>query len=1058
MRRALRIALRAAGFTLNAALVAAVVAIALLLAVSRGFERERLRAFVERTLERALADAFTDPPQVSVGALEGALYPDLVLRDVRIARGGETPVRLDVVRVQLDLRSLADDRRVAIESLRIEGAEVSLGRDATGRFGLHGLETAPPGPKADEPAFAWPDLSVSLELHELVLDTCRIRLDFAQGDVVTQLTARADGSIHSLVWPKGAAPHWPADAAITLAVGPGQVSGRALEQANLTLRLADSYLWLDPSSLQSAFGRAELRGETDLAGWLDPTRPAFAKLDARFRQLDPGIPLERPRLRGDLTGHLALEAWLPPGAALAATVASGRLVLERSELGPLRVASAEVSGRLEQGHWELATAKLDANAARVRMTGHGGPDRIDELVAEIDATDLAVLAETAVALGAPDLGLAGAARLRASVQGPPASPTGRATLTATRLSVARVPLGALRADARLEPGGRVRVAPLTLDGPSLVASADGPVELAWVDGGVAIERLRLRARGLESAVVRGRIEAGAVRDLRVSVHGLDLTAPPPLLRDALDPGLGGTLSAEIVANGALPTPTLTGSAEWREPRWRDARLNGLDVLTATLEARSPEAILRARVSKAGRELVTLELRTPWDASFAAGAIFARDGTRLLVRGSDLDASVVRALWPEAPTGLDGYADATLELRGGPSGPRVTGELRVRDAFFDVPAIGQRFGPLTGRAVLADDALQLEDVRLASVDGGAAVLGGRLALDGLAPVGADLRLDVHAFELRREPDFSGRLDGAILLDGPLDALAAHGKLVLSQAHVKLTQQRNPLFKEIRVQQLASAPAGSIREEIPAIPPLLDGASIDVRLEIADDARLEGQGANVELEGRLDARKRPFEEARVLGQVESTRGSYRLYGKVFTIDRGRVVFTGRRVLDPDLDVAATHRVRDVNVRAVVSGTVSKPVLHLESDPPYPENDLLALLLFGRTTEELAQSQAGAFSVFVAQTAGAAALDTLGSAVGPALPIENFTVSATDSGDGASVGLGHYVTQDVYVQYDQDVTGAGGSRVRLDWKLTRRWSIETRVSTDGGSSADLIWTYDY
>jgi translocation and assembly module TamB len=1055
MRRALHRALAALGFALNAALVAAVVALALVLAVSRGFERERLRAVVELGLERALEGVFTEPPTVRVGALEGALYPELVLRDVRLERAGEAPVRLDAVRARLDLRALFGDRRVVIESLRIEGGEIALGRNADGRIGLRGLETAPPVPNAEERPFAWPHLGVSLELGELVLDACRVRLDFASGDAVTQLAARADGTLRALVWPEGAAPRWPADAAIGLAVGPGVVSGRALEGAKLTLRLADSYLWLDPSALTSAFGHAELRGETDLEGWLDPARPAFAKLETRFEQLDPGVPLERPALHGDLTGQLELEAWLPPGAALAATVASGRLVLERSQLGALRIAGAHVDGRLEEGRWELANGKLDANAARIRLTGRGDGERIDALVAELDATDLALLAETAVALGAPEPGLAGAARLRASLQGPLVAPTGEVTLAATQLAVSGVALGALRADARLLPDGRVRVAPLTLDGPSLVASADGPVELRRTGGGVTIDRLRLRARGLESVTARGRIEAGAARDLRVSLSGLDLAAPPPLLRDALDPRLGGTLSAEIVANGALPAPALAGSAEWRAPRWRDARF---DVLTATFDARPPEAVLHARVSGRGRELATLELRTPWDASFAAGAVLARDGTRIVGRANDLDASVVRALWPEAPTGLDGRADVTLELRGASPRPLVSGELKVRDAFLDVPVVGARFGPLAGRAVLAGDAVRIEDVRLASAHGGAATLAGQIALDGFTPVGADLHLDVRGFELRREPDFAGRLDGAVTVDGPLDALSARGKLVLSEARLKFTQQRNPLFKEIRVRQLANAPAGSIREEAPAIPPLLDGAAIDVRLEIADDARIEGQGANVALEGRLDARKRPFEETQVLGRIESTRGSYRLYGKLFTIDRGRVVFSGRHALDPDLDVSATHRVRDVNIHAVLSGTVSKPVLHLESDPPYPENDLLALLLFGRTTEELAQSQAGALSVFVAQTAGAAALDTLGSAVGPALPIENFTVSATDTGTGASVGLGHYVTQDVYVQYDQDVTGSGGSRVRLDWKLTRRWSIETRVSTDGNSSADLIWTYDY
>lgn len=85
-------------------------------------------------------------------------------------------------------------------------------------------------------------------------------------------------------------------------------------------------------------------------------------------------------------------------------------------------------------------------------------------------------------------------------------------------------------------------------------------------------------------------------------------------------------------------------------------------------------------------------------------------------------------------------------------------------------------------------------------------------------------------------------------------------------------------------------------------------------------------------------------------------------------------------------------------------------------------------------------------------------IGSAV-PFLPVENFVVTASEEGDSTAIGVGHYLTQDVYVQHDSAANGSSeASRMRLDWRLSRRWSVESRVSSDGNSSADLIWTWDY
>jgi len=70
----------------------------------------------------------------------------------------------------------------------------------------------------------------------------------------------------------------------------------------------------------------------------------------------------------------------------------------------------------------------------------------------------------------------------------------------------------------------------------------------------------------------------------------------------------------------------------------------------------------------------------------------------------------------------------------------------------------------------------------------------------------------------------------------------------------------------------------------------------------------------------------------------------------------------------------------------------------------------------------------------------------------------VSTAETGSGTTLGASRYVTPDIYLHYDDDVGASQMRRVRVDWRLTKQFTLESRVSSDGNSSADLIWTYDY
>jgi len=428
-----------------------------------------------------------------------------------------------------------------------------------------------------------------------------------------------------------------------------------------------------------------------------------------------------------------------------------------------------------------------------------------------------------------------------------------------------------------------------------------------------------------------------------------------------------------------------------------------------------------------------------------------------LHAADLDLAIAAPWLPSLVRGVSGSAAFDVELRGGRLEPEISGQLTVASATFDVPTLGQKLGPLEAKIRLEDHAVSIDTLSLAG-GRGAAKLSGMLELAGTTPVAADLTLDFLGFEVRHRQDLTGQLDGSLRIEGPLHGIGVRGTVALNDGRIRLTDQRSPLVREIRVTQMQNAPTTSIREGEPAKLDLFDNATLDVRLQVPRDTWIVGQGAHVEIEGVIEAHKRPRQPVLALGGLDVVQGNYRLQGRMFQIEQGHALFSGRTDFDPVLDALATTRVNDVKILATVGGTASAPTLRLESDPPHTQNDVLALLLFGRTSDSLAQPEASGLSSFAAAAAGSALLNQIGGAAGPHLPVDAFTVGAADQSSGTTIGAGRYVTQDVYVHYDHDIGGSSGGRIRVDWRLTKQFSVESRTSSDGNASADLIWTYDY
>jgi autotransporter translocation and assembly factor TamB len=1009
-------------------------------ALSRGWQRERVRAAVEAELSSALADAGIRG-ELRIGAITGPLYPRLELHDLTLRRDGVTLLRVGVADLELDLRRLYPERRVIVSRLLLQDAALSLAPDASGTWPweLEPAEATPvAGPDEERP--------FSLEIRELVIAAARVDGTWTQAGRPSHVSGTLAASLDTWALPRAGNPGWPASASASLALDPGLVGGRALLGAELAAALDGSRLRLAPSHLESAFGKLRVSGETDLAGWLDPSAPASAVLECDADSLDLAILLARPELAGNFGGRLRAEATHSPGTPLRDTRAELSLVLAKSRVGRVAIASGEVRASYDGGRWSLDRALIRSNAGRLSAQGHGDLDRIAALDAELEISDLGALAEIASA------DAHGAARAKLHLTGRWQAPVGSAELATRDLRVGDLALGSLRLHARSTEPDRYRIEPLVLEGPTLSVAADGPVLLRRIANGVRVERAKLRTPEGETLEASGSVSSESVNALRVEISRVALARVGSLA--GVRQPLGGHLSGVVTADGPLPRPALAGRLAWDAPQLGDVAADSISVDLVTRDG-----VLRAdgNIAARGRDLLRASFAMPWSARSDLSRALSRPETMLQISGTDLDLSLVQELAPATLKRVEGRASVRLELHGGTPEPSLDGELSIANAAWEIPALAQHFGPLDAHLVLDRESLRIDRFLLRAGDTGSAQLSGEVRLRDLEPAAADLQLAVHEFPFRWQTLLQATADGAIHIEGPPDALAARGLIRLSGLHYSLAGGTDPLLGEVTVRDSRITPRRS-RAPRESPPDLYDRASVDVKVDIASDGRVQGQGANLEIEGQLLAAKRPGAPLLVTGAIDTQRGSYRIRGKTFIVERTHVAFTGRPDLDPDLDVRAMHRVRDIRVYALVTGRASAPQIQLSSDPPYPQDDVLALLLFGKTRDELGQQQAGALQSALAGTAGAAALDSLTDKLGFDIPIDTVEVEDGATGGDTRVGLGGYLTEDVFVRYGRGIGADAESDVRVDWRFRKHWSVETSISTRGDSSADLVWTYDY
>jgi translocation and assembly module TamB len=237
------------------------------------------------------------------------------------------------------------------------------------------------------------------------------------------------------------------------------------------------------------------------------------------------------------------------------------------------------------------------------------------------------------------------------------------------------------------------------------------------------------------------------------------------------------------------------------------------------------------------------------------------------------------------------------------------------------------------------------------------------------------------------------------------------------------------------------------------------ALDLEVRMARNVWVRHPDAVAELRGQVRATKISGQELQLVGLTEIIRGWAAFQGRRFDFVRGDIRFIGGAKVDPALDIVAQYRLPQYTVDAVVGGTAQNPSLVLRSDPVLDQSDILALLVFGKTTKDLGRGEQLSLKQNALDVTSGFAAAKIGSAVAEAIGLDTL---GFDLGDfdfsGGRIGYGRYIGRRTYVSLSQELAGERGQKATVEYQMSREWKVESSTTSEGTSGIDLIWHKRY
>jgi TamB, inner membrane protein subunit of TAM complex len=570
--------------------------------------------------------------------------------------------------------------------------------------------------------------------------------------------------------------------------------------------------------------------------------------------------------------------------------------------------------------------------------------------------------------------------------------------------------------------------------------------VAWTDQGIAVQ---------QPMVFRG----GAAGDQRIEVAGTWRTDGGGALTvkgthvflDTLAGAFeqparyGGVVEVEATIRGTRDTPLVTGQI----------------AITNGRVQRVSYQKLTGRVGYTGG-MFTVDLRldqAPGVWLTAAGtvplAVFRRTMPErpidVAITSSPINLGLIEGL-TDVIRNVSGDLRLDVKAVGTSRDPHLAGSIEIANAAFLVSASGARYRNGRASLQLAPERITVNALHVEDSGGRPLDVHGGLATHELHVGDLEIDADARRFEVVNNEFGRVNVDAKLQLRGRFDSPRIVGDLTIESGDVKVDQiLERALFQPYGTQPTALPEADAVAALNP-----WDRLALEISLHVPDTLKLTGDNVqvtsgtpigvgniNLRVGGDLYLFKGPGQPLSVTGSFDSLSGRYAFQGRQFDVDEtSSINFRGD--LNPELSVTVKRVISGVEARVIINGPMRQPELHLASTPPLDSSDILSLIVFNTTTNQLTAAQQTDLAVRAGTLAAGFLAAPIVSALQSELGIDILQIEpAGDVGTGAKVTVGDEIAPGLVARFSRQFGSDPYDEATVEYILSRLLRIRATFS---------------
>jgi translocation and assembly module TamB len=572
-----------------------------------------------------------------------------------------------------------------------------------------------------------------------------------------------------------------------------------------------------------------------------------------------------------------------------------------------------------------------------------------------------------------------------------------------------------------------------------------PTRFEIRNGAVALTDLAISA-GKGSITVNGTV--GKALDITAKINAL-----PASIANTFASGLdaAGTISANVIVKGDSASPTVAFDTNWQNAATSQTRAAGLTGFNITAKGQLAKNVLSINADARGGGL-----------SLNANGTIGIAGSRTLgikVKGQLPFAALATQL---AAQGIDLRGDARFDLSisGAATNPSISGRVTTDGATLTV--IRQN---LTIKNLAASVELTGKQARIASLTGALAG-GGTVSVSGTVGITpnsgfpADLKIALKNAVYTDGRVVAAKLSGDLGISGSLvRSPVLNGRIRMTRADITIPEKLPGALSQLNVKHKNAPRDVAVQsKEIKANRPSkkssknTGGIALDLTISAPRQIFVRGRGLDAELGGEVKVAG-TSSSPNVSGGFKMRRGRLSIIGRRLDFTSGTISFGGDMM--PALNLIATSTVNTTTINVTVSGLANDPAVTFGSSPALPQDEVLALLIFGRSSASLSAVQIAQLADAVSTLAGGQS-NSLFNRLRQGLGVDDLDVGTDENGQ-SNVSAGKYLNKRTYLQFQQGVDNST-SKAAVNLDIGKGLKLRGEAGTDGSTATGIFFEKEY